>query len=73
MREISKRNQNHKSSKLASEFLTLKEVCDLLRIGHTTCWLIRKSDETFPHPIRISKRNKWKRTDLDEYLRSRMI
>ena len=38
------------------KLLTRKETADLLRLSAPTLWRLRKSDVTFPNPVKISDR-----------------
>lgn len=55
-----------------AELLSIEEIADHLRVGLKTLWRIRKSDPTFPKPLRTSARRKqFLRAEFEEWLMSR--
>lgn len=49
------------------EYLTIRELCNLLKIGRQTIW--RNSKKGILHPRKIGNRVLFARADIDEYLR----
>lgn len=49
------------------EYLTINELCKLLKIGRMTIW--RHSKKGILHPRKIGNRVLYARADIDEYLR----
>jgi len=49
------------------EYLTINELCKLLKIGRMTIW--RHSKKGILHPHKIGNRVLYARADIDDYLR----
>jgi predicted DNA-binding transcriptional regulator AlpA len=49
------------------ELLTMKELCEYMRISKVTLFRLRK-EESFPKPVLSHKKQLWKRTEIDSYL-----
>jgi excisionase family DNA binding protein len=49
------------------ELLTIKELCEYMRISKVTLFRLRK-EENFPKPVLSYKKQLWKRSEIDEYL-----
>lgn len=55
-----------------AELISIDEIETTLRIGATTLWRLRKSDVTFPKPVRTSARRKqFIRAEFNAWLLSR--
>jgi predicted DNA-binding transcriptional regulator AlpA len=50
------------------ELLTIKEVCDYMRISKVTFFTKLKKCENFPKPVLSYKKQLWKKSEINEYL-----
>ncbi len=54
------------------DLISIDEIATKLRVGSTTLWRLRKSDPTFPTPVRTSARRKqFIRAEFNQWLLSR--
>jgi predicted DNA-binding transcriptional regulator AlpA len=51
------------------EYLTSQEVCDMLRLSESTLYRY-KGNEDFPHPIKIGRKDKYLKKEIETYLAS---
>lgn len=52
------------------ELVSIKEMCQLLGVSRTTLWAYEKSGKV-PEPVRIGGRVKWRRADIEEWIKGR--
>jgi predicted DNA-binding transcriptional regulator AlpA len=57
-----------REGKMNAELLTIKEVCEYMRISTVTFFRLRKKEENFPRPVLSNKKKLWKKSEIDEYL-----
>lgn len=51
-----------------SPLLTVRQLAELLQVSTRTVWRMQSAGE-LPEPIRISHRVRWRRDDVEEWLR----
>lgn len=67
LQEILQSLEEENSPEPEGKYLTINELCKLLKIGRMTIW--RHSKKGILHPHKIGNRVLYARADIDEYLR----
>ena len=61
--------QSHEHERTSSSLLTIKQVCERTTLGRTSIYERLREDETFPKPVRPTKRTvRWRASDVDNWI-----
>lgn len=53
---------------MEDRLLDIKESCEYLHLTRDGFYKLRKSFIDFPHPVKVGKKQLWRRSEIDEYL-----
>ena len=60
--------QSHEHARTSS-LLTIEQVCERTTLGRTSIYERLREDETFPKPVRPTKRTvRWRASDIDNWI-----
>ena len=60
--------QSHEQTR-PSSLLTIEQVCQRTTLGRTSIYQRLRDDETFPQPVRLTKRTvRWRSADIDQWI-----
>ena len=52
-----------------TSLLTIEQVCQRTTLGRTSIYQRLREDETFPQPVRLTKRTvRWRSADIDKWI-----